>query len=281
MRLLLKDRDMISRLKKGIGFDTLVSVGKDTLQQMRDGELQLVAASLAFSTIIALVPFIAVVLATFQSIGGLEMLYPKVESFLLKNLREAAGTETTKFIRIFLKNINAGKIGTTGAIALFITSLRLLHDMEVGINRVWNKRTTRPFYKRLIYQWGLILAIPVFLAIYIGFTSLEQFEFVQRLIPAALTNSLVMVGSLFLIYKMVPDLEVHSRAAFISCLVSSAGLFVVHKTYSVLALKFFSYNKIYGSFAAFPLLLLWILTIWYVILGGVALCASLQKQHVA
>lgn len=281
MRLLSKDRDMISRLKKGFGFETLKSVIKDTLQQMRDGELQLVAASLAFSTIIALVPFIAVVLATFQSIGGLEILYPKVEAFLLRNLREAAGSETTKFIRIFLKNINAGKVGTTGAIFLFLTSVRLLHDMEVGINRVWNRRTTRPFYKRLIYQWALILAIPVFLAIYVGFISLQQFEYVQRLIPVAVTNSFVMVGSLFLIYKMVPDLKVNSRAAFVSCLVASLALFVVHKTYSILALKVFNYNKIYGSFAAIPLLLLWTLTIWYVILGGVALCASLQKRHVA
>lgn len=272
---------MISLLKKGIGSDKLKSVGKDTLQQMRDGELQLVAASLAFSTAVALVPFIAVVLATFQSIAGLEMLYPKVESFLLKNMREAAGSDVTKFIRIFLKNISAGKLGTTGAALLFITSIRLLHDMEVGINRVWNKKNTRTFYKRLIYQWGLIVTIPVFLAIYVGFTTSQQFRFVQRLIPLGVTNSLVLVGSLFLIYKMVPDLKVRPKAALISSALASLALYVVHKSYGILAVKFFSYNKIYGSFAALPLLLFWILTIWYVILGGVALCASLQKRHVA
>ena len=81
---------------------------RDTLQQMKDGEVQLVAASLSFSTAIALVPFIAVVLATFQSIGGLEALYPKVEMFLLRNMREAAGSDVTKFIRIFLQNIKTG-----------------------------------------------------------------------------------------------------------------------------------------------------------------------------
>lgn len=267
--------------KKDFGFKTVWTVIKDTLQQMRDGELQLVAASLSFSTAIALVPFIAVVLATFQSIGGLEALYPKVEALLLRNMREAAGSDVTKFIRIFLKNISAGKLGTTGAILLFITSVRLLHDMEVGINRVWNKKNTRPFYKRLIYQWGLILGIPIFLAIYVGFLSLERFQFVHRVIPAGASNSLVLVGSLFFIYKMVPDVAVRAKAAFLSSLFTSITLFGVHKGYSALALKFFSYNKIYGSFAALPLLLFWILTIWYVILGGVALCASLQKRHVA
>ncbi len=262
-------------------FKRLWSVLKDTIQQMRDGELQLVAASLSFSTALALVPFIAVVLATFQSIGGLEVFYPKVEALLLSNMKEAAGSGFTKMMKVVLKNVNAGKLGTAGAVFLFITSIRLLHDMEVGIHRVWNQRNTRPFYKRLIYHWGLVLAIPVFLAIYVGFTSLEQFQFVHRVIPATVSNSLMLVGTLFLVYKMVPDVRVRAKAAFISSLLASVTLFGVHKGYVLLAKKFFAYNKLYGSFAALPLLLLWILTLWYVILGGVALCASLQKRHVA
>ncbi|UOF01274.1 YihY/virulence factor BrkB family protein [Bdellovibrio reynosensis] len=272
---------MAWRFSGKIRFEKLKSVTKDTLQQMNDGELQLVAASLAFSTAIALVPFLAVVLATFQSIGGLEVLYPKVEALLLRNMREAAGSDVTKFMRIFLQNINAGRMGGTGAVFLFITSLRLLHDMEVGIHRVWNQRNTRPFYKRLIYQWALILAIPVFLAIYVGIMTLDQFQFVVLLLPAGFANSTVLIGSLFLIYKFVPDVKVHSKAAFISALVAYVALYGVHKTYAAMALRFFNYSKIYGSFAALPLLLLWILTLWYVILGGVALCASLQKRHVA
>lgn len=260
---------------------TLWGIVKDMVQQMRDGELALVAASLSFSTAIALVPFIAVVLATFQSIGGLEAFYPKVEALLLRNMREAAGSDVTKFIRIFLKNISAGKLGTTGAVLLFLTSIRLLHDMEVAIHRVWNVRNSRPFYKRLIYQWALILVIPFMLAVYVGFTSLEQFQFVHRVLPATVSNTLVLVGSLYLIYKLVPNLKVSARAAFISSGLTSIALYGVHKGFVLLTVKFFAYNKIYGSFAALPLLLLWILTMWYVILGGVALCASLQKRHVA
>jgi len=246
---------------------------------MRDGELQLVAASLSFSTILGMVPFLAVVLATFQSIGGLEALYPKVESFLLIYLREAAGSDVTKLIRIFIKNINAGKLGTTGAVFLFIASLKLLHDMEVGINRVWAHPRTRPFYKRLIYQWILILIIPVGLAIYVGFISLAQFQFVRRILPVNVSNALFLVGSLFLIYKLVPDLKVRSKAAWISALLASFGILGVHRGFSFLTVEVFNYNKIYGSFAALPILLLWLLALWYVVLAGVALCAGIQKHH--
>lgn len=256
----------------------LIEILRGVLQQMRDGELALVASSLAFSTAMALVPFLAVVLATFQSIGGLEALYPKVEMLLLRNLTEAVGSDVTKFIRIFIKNINAGKLGTTGAIFLFITSIRLLHDMEVGVNRVWNQRTTRPFYKRLMYQWGLMLAIPILLAVYFGFLSMEQLKFVRSYVPPSASNSLLLIGILFFTYKVVPDANVRSKYAFWSAILSAGVLYVVHKSYSLLAVKFFSYNKIYGSFAAIPMLLIWILTMWYVILGGVALSAALQKR---
>jgi len=248
---------------------------------MRDGEMQLVAASLAFSTAIGLVPFLAVVMATFQSIGGLEAFYPKVEGLLLYTVREAAGSEVTKFIRIFLRNISAGKLGTMGAVFLVITSIRLFHDMEVGIHRVWNQRNTRPFYKRLIYQWFWILFIPILLAVYVGFTSLEQFKFVRGVVPAPASNAFVLVACLYMIYKMVPDFVVSKKAAFISAAIAAMGMYGVHKFYALIAVKFFNYNKIYGSFAALPLLLLWILSLWYVILAGVALCASLQKRHVA
>lgn len=259
----------------------LWQVFKNTGRQMRDGEIQLVAASLSFSTIVGMVPFLAVVLATFQSIGGLEALYPKVEGFLLVYLKEAAGSDVTKFIRIFIKNINAGKLGTTGAIFLFITSLKLMHDMEVGINRVWAHPRTRPFYKRLIYQWILILLIPIALAIYVGFISLDQFQYARRILPVGVTNSMVLVGCLYLIYKLVPDLKVHSKAALISAFISAFALFCVHKGFAFLTVEVFNYNKIYGSFAALPILLLWLLALWYVILAGVALCAGIQKRHIA
>lgn len=281
MRLSLKETVMTSQYKKDFGFKRVWEVLKDTAQQMRDGELQLVAGSLSFSTALGLIPFIAIVLAIFQSIGGLEALYPKVEALLLSNLREAAGSNVSKFIRIFLKNINAGKLGTTGVVLLVLTSARLLHDMEMGINRVWNQKLTRPFYKRLVYQWTIILGIPLFLAVYVAFNSLEQFLFVRRVIPAYAANAAVLVGSLFLIYKLVPALKVHTKAAFISALVTAGVIFGVHKGFVLVTTKVFNYNSIYGAFSAIPLLFLWILSMWYVILMGVAFCAGLQKRHMA
>jgi membrane protein len=121
----------------------------------------------------------------------------------------------------------------------------------------------------------------VFLAIYVGFNSLEQFQMVRRILPTGVSNAGLLFFSLFLIYKLVPDLSVHWRSAFISSVLSAMAMYGVHKGFAYLTAGVFNYNKIYGSFAALPILLLWILAMWYAILGGVALCASLQKRHLA
>jgi membrane protein len=94
-----------------------------------------------------------------------------------------------------------------------------------------------------------------------------------------MSNTLVLVGTIFLIYKLVPDLPVRTKSAFISALWASVSIFATHKGFTYLAIKVFNYNKIYGSFAAIPILLLWLLAIWYVILAGVALCAGMHKQN--
>lgn len=265
-------------MNKSTGWNKATVVAKDVVHQMRRGQLQLVANSLAFSTALAIIPFLVVVLATFKSIGGFEALYPKLEVLLLSNLKEAAGGQVTKMLTVVLKNLSAGKIGTVGAIFLFFASMQLLGDMEKAFHTIWGIKNTRPFYKRFLYQWAMMLVIPIVLAVYIGFMSYERVQFVSALLPTIVMNTLIVFCTLFCIHKFVPNIKVNNKVALISALINSVLLIVVHKSYIFLVKEFFNYNKVYGSFAAFPLLLLWIITLWYVILGCAAFCASLQYR---
>lgn len=268
---------MISLLKKDSGLPNLI---RDTLQQIRDGELQLVAASLSFSTVLALIPFIAVVLAILQVVGGgFETLYPQVERLFLHNLRDAVGLEAARTVRSFLTNINAGKMGTTGGIFLLLTSLRLLRDMEVGIHRIWRHKISRRFYIRLFFYWILILGIPVVLSVYVGLRSLEGVATVSRVVPKFISTIFFLWVGLFMTYKWVPEVKVDLRPALLSSIMAALVMYGAQKTLAWATLQLFSYNKIYGSFAAIPILLIWILVLWHIILGGVAVCASLQKRH--
>ncbi len=254
-------------------------MGKDIVDQFRDGEIQLVAASLSFSTLLSIVPFLAVILATFKFLGGDDILYSRVENLVLLYFKEAAGPQFALIIKTAIRNIHAGGLGLVSAVFLVLTSFRLMHEMEYGILRVWNQKNTRPLLKRFFVYWFLVIILPVFLAIYVGFTTLVRMQFGRQYLPGALSGMSTLCLVLYLTYKYVPDIKVKTKSALFSALLASLGLFVVQSTFTWVAIKLFRMNNIYGSFAALPIFLIWVLTIWFVILGGVAICASTQRRQ--
>lgn len=253
----------------------------DLYLQFRDSEIRMVAASLSFSTILSIVPFMAVVLAVFQALGGNETLYPRVENMLLQYFKEAAGGQFTQVIKNSIGNIQAGRLGTTGALVLGWASFRLLNDMEYGIHRVWNQKNTRPLFKRIFVYWFVMMILPIGLAMYLAFATFLQANVSKGHLGALFGGTGALYIILFLVYKFVPDVKVRTSPAAFSSFLATIGLVVVQNSYSWVAVTFFRYSRIYGGFAAVPIFLLWILTIWYVILGGVAICASTQRRELA
>lgn len=251
----------------------------DLFLQLRDGEIQLVAASLSFSTLLSVVPFLSVILATFKFLGGDDILYTRVENLLLLYFKEAAGAQFTQVIKDSIRNIHAGGLGTVGAMFLVVTSFRLMHDMEFGIHRVWNQKNTRPFLKRFFIYGFLVIVLPVFLAIYVGFTTLIRMELGKQYLPGTVTGMSVLILILYLVYKYVPDLKVNTKPAFFSAVAAGFGLWGLQSSFTWVTVRFFRISNIYGSFAAVPIFLIWVLIVWYVILGGAAICASTQRRQ--
>jgi membrane protein len=260
-------------------FDNLRTSLKDMFRQTQDGEIRLVASALAFSTLLSLVPFIAVTLSIFKSIGGLEFLYPKVESFLLAYVEQGVGEKAILFVQKILQRVSSGALGTTGAVFLFFSSFKLIQDMERGVNRVWNVDEKRPFHRRIFLSLFLFVLFPMSLAVYAGFRSLNSLKPLFQTDFRILTDFTMVFGGLFLVYKVVPFIQVRTAPAIASALMAGIALVCLKNSFAWMAAKVFSYSKIYGSLAAVPLLCLWILGVWYIILGGVAFCASTQKRH--
>lgn len=248
------------------------------IKRLKEGEIRLVAGSLAFSTVLAIIPFLAVTLAVFQSIGGLEFLVPKIQSFFFRYFREALGNEFLITIRSVLRRINPKTLGTTAALLLVFTSFRLLQDIEYGINRMWKQRPSRPLHKRFAVAWILMLIIPVLLAIYAGFRSMETFKHLFRHYRDW-SDGVVAIFFIFFIYKFVPEAKVRTGVAFLGALLSGIGLMALQKSFAALTKSFFLVSKLYGSVATIPLFLIFILIVWYIILIGAAFVASVHKSE--
>lgn len=282
MRPKLKETVMISKLFKSFSFKKgLVVVRKTTseiMQHFRDSDLRWVAGSLAYSTVLSLVPFVVLTLAVFQMIGGLETLEPIVQSLFLQYFREAVGSEASQILKKILTRVRPEALGLTSLFFLIFTSLRLLQDIESGISSMWSRTTSRPLLKKLLVSWIFLVFFTGGLAVYTGFRSLDFLKPIVNTQRELLDYTVVILG-LFGIYKYLPPAKVRSRSAVISALIAGLGLMALQSSFALITKKFFTFSKIYGSLATIPLLLMWVLFVWYVILAGAALTASLDKSQ--
>ena len=237
---------------------------KKLYQKAKEGELHLVASSLAFSTVLSIIPFVAVCLAILQKLGGLESFYPKVESWILSNFSDTTGQEGIKLIKAAIGRMMSGKMGSIGALFLIITSTRLIADMDSGINRVLNIENQRGLVQRMFSYWLLILTFPFALAGYVALGTIKEFSGITKdLMPVA-----ILVSMLFVLYKVVPAVRIKSKEAFWAAVGGTVMTIAVHNVFIWSSHKIFNYGKLYGGIAALPLILLWVLLVWYSVLLG-------------
>lgn len=262
----------------GIRYRKFKKISRSIWSHLKASDLRWVAGSLAFSTVLALVPFLALTLTVFQLFGGLDFLVPKVQSLLLQYFQEAMGIEASNILKRIISQLKPKTLGLTSALFLLFASLRLLQDIEIGISRMWQIKLPRPLFRRILVPWLLFTAFTLLLAAYIGFRSLDFVQPVLKTGKGAFDFIVLCLG-LFLLYKYLPPVRVRALSALRAAAVAGVGVLALQSSFSILMKSFFFFSKIYGSLATIPLLLIWVLLLWYVILAGAALTAILDKSH--
>lgn len=248
----------------------------ELLEEFND--IRFAASSLAFSTILSIIPFLIIILAVFQYIGGLEQFYPKIEFVLLSYLKEATGNTATKYIKASLENIDPGAIGISGILFLLWASLGLIRNIDFTINKIWKIKISKPMYKRMWLYWCILIAVPIGLAIFAGLKSINLLNDINRNIHPQFLFFIFSSVFLYSLYKVIPDTKVKAAPSLISAVAASLSLTVVQSSFLWFSVKVFKHNKIYGSLASLPIFLVWILTVWYVVLAGASFCAFLQQK---
>lgn len=245
----------------------------------------LLAASLSYTTVLSLVPFLAVAFSVTKGFGIYET--PLLRDVLLRLMAEK--TDVVDAVLGYIQNTNVKALGFIGVATLFITSVSLLTTMEEAFNIIWQAKSQRGLWSRFSNYITVILVCPIFiLAAFSVTATLQNASVVQwmreiELLNSALTIALkavpmVMVSiSLFIVYKFLPNVRVSALAALIGS--GSAGL--AWQTTQTVYIKYqigvTGYNAIYGSFAQIPLLLVWLYISWLIVLAGAEIAHASQN----
>ena len=258
--------------------DKLIGVFKDTFRYIKEAQIPLIASSLAYTTILSIVPLLAVSFAIFQAFGGLEKIYAMLEPIIIENLAQGQGEQTAKTIKEFITKIHAGAMGVGGLVGLIVTSMSMLSSAEKAINKIWNTEIRRNFFQRISAYWLFITLGPLTLAVVMGLINsspkIETFKFFPGGTAFFISSALFFSA----VYKWVPNRHVQWKPAIIAAIMTAGLWSLARFGYSIYTKSFVSYQKIYGSLAAIPIFILWIYILWMIILSGAAISAALQKR---
>lgn len=232
------------------------------------------AGSLAYTSLLSLVPLMAVMLAIFTAFPVADRVTEVIQHFIFDNFVPAAGAAVQGYLEQF--SANAGKMSGVGTVALLAVALLLMEAIDSTLNDIWEVRRQRSLLKKFMIYWAVLSLGPVLIAFSVlassYLASLPMFSeaaatgWGHRLlgwIPVA--ASALAFG---LLYWLVPNRLVKGWHAMLGGLLA-AWLFELAKDgFALYVTTFPSYQTIYGAMAAIPLFLVWLYVTWLVVLLG-------------
>ncbi|MBC7454823.1 MAG: YihY family inner membrane protein [Massilia sp.] len=251
-------------------------------QRLNQERLPQVAGSLTFTTTLALVPLLTIVLAIFTTFPVFSTFRASLESYFVQTVMPK-GISNTVIGNLTQFASKATRLSAVGAVALLLTSSAMMATIERAFNQIWGVKRTRPLTQRIVLYWALITLGPLLFGLSLTVTSqlFMATNDVMRTVPllgALLYTAASLILTTFaymLLYMTVPNRFVDWRDAVWGGLVAAIGFEVAKRLFGIFIKQFPNYTIIYGALAALPLFLLWIYLSWMITLAGALITAAL------
>lgn len=231
------------------------------------------AGSLAFQTLLSLVPLMAVVLSVLSVSPVFENFNRYVEDFILQNFVPASGEMLREYFWEFISKTST--IPTIGGIFLFIIALFLISTIDHTINQIWDVHAPRKILQGFTLYWTVLTLGPIIIGSglvassyvwYTVFTEGPLLEMRTRILSyLPLVNSFL---AFFLLYMLVPNRRVKFLHAASGAFLATVLFELSKKWFSFYVTTFATFEHIYGALSVIPLLFFWIYLIWVVALSG-------------
>jgi membrane protein len=246
------------------------------------------AGSLTFTTVLAIVPLLAVALALFTAFPQFHDFSDALQAFLTNSLMPPVISENVmSYLNDFAKQ--ASRLTAIGGSFLVITVLLLILSVDKALNEIWRVTKPRGIGQRLLVYWALLTLGPLMTGASLWATALlarESFGVIAQ-IPELLEFTLkvspffVSAAGFAALFVIVPNTKVTPRDAMIGGLLVAALLEIMKLGFAYYVSQVSTYTMIYGAFAALPVFLIWVYLSWLSVLFGAIVAANLPYfRHV-
>ena len=241
------------------------------------------AASLTFTTLLALVPMITIALTVFSAFPVFEDFSAQIKIYLLNNLMpENAGIIITQYMQQFADS--AARLTAVGIVILTVTAMMMLLTIDKAFNIIWRVKRPRPLVKRLVAYWAVLTLAPLLIGASLSLTSwlvglsMGHAKYVSPFGVAILKVLPVLFATMAfaLLFRVVPNRHVPKLHALIGAFTAAVVFEAMSRVFGYYISHFPTYTLVYGAFASVPIFLMWIYLSWLTILFGAVIAASIS-----
>ncbi|MEI6827947.1 MAG: YhjD/YihY/BrkB family envelope integrity protein [Desulfuromonadales bacterium] len=268
---------------KGRFFSTLqIIYGLSANFTTHNGPLR--AAALTYTTVLSLVPFLAIAFSVLKGLGAQNALEPVLQQFA------GDSEETISRIIAYVNNTNVKSLGAIGLVMLIVTVISLMDSIDEAFNAVWGVRETRTLQRRFSDYLSVVIVGPVLLLAATSMTSSLQSQWLLQwliqntylgdailLLFRLLPYLSVWIAMVFL-YIFIPNTRIRFGSAVVGGVIAGTAWELAQWGYFHFQVGVANYNAIYGTLSALPIFLVWIYTSWLIVLFGLEIVYAHQHR---
>ena len=261
-----------------------LSLGREIVERNRGQNLQQIAASLAFTTTLALVPMLTVASILIGYLPSVIRIKYAIQGWLLDPYLPGGLNEQ---VFNYLDQFSAKARGLTllGILGLVITTIMTMVVIENAFNQIFRVTQRRPIMKKVaIYAAATILG-PILLGVGTYLSGLllsasegwtESLSFGLSLIVTVVPVFLA-IAVFTVVYKILPYVKILWADAFSGAIVAAFSFELMKFGFGLFLTNTAFYKTVYGAFAIFPLALIWIYLTWWITMAGAVFVANLPS----
>jgi membrane protein len=243
------------------------------------------AAALTYSTLLAIVPILAVVFAIARGFGYNKFIEVWFRD-ALKSQPEVADA-MIGFVNSYLVHTKSGVFLGIGLIFMLYTVLMLVSNIEQTFNEIWQVKKPRSIFRTFTDYLAMFFVFPILIVLTSGISiflaavadNMPDFLMLGWAVRALidLIPYVLMSGMFIALYIFMPNTRVKPICAVVPGILAGIAMQGLQFVYIHSQMFLSSYNAIYGSFAALPLFMLWMQISWTICLFGAELCYTNQN----
>ena len=243
------------------------------------------ASALTYSTLLAIVPIVAVVFAIARGFG-----YSKYIEVWFRDLfasQQQVADVIVGFVNSYLVHTKSGIFLGVGLLFMLYTVLMLVSNIEQTFNEIWQVKHKRSIFRTFTDYLAMFFMFPILIVVSSGLSiflatmadRLPDILLVSAAVRKLLAMSPYILMSLLFIglYVFMPNTHVKVKNAIIPGILSGLAMQWLQFFYINSQIWMTGYNAIYGSFAALPLFMLWVQLSWTICLFGAELTYTSQN----